>query len=92
MTAQGSLALDGSAVNLRVQVQLSERLTEEAGTDLKRYAQQDGRVTLPVTVGGSVDNLAVRIDAGAAAQRAIRNRVTEEAQKAIGRGLGGLLR
>jgi uncharacterized protein involved in outer membrane biogenesis len=92
MTAQGSLALDGSAVNLRGQVQLSERLTEEAGTDLKRYAQQDGRVTLPVTVGGSVDNLAVRIDAGAAAQRAIRNRVTEEAQKAIGRGLGGLLR
>ena len=92
LTAQEYLALDGSAVNLHGQIQLSERLTKEAGSDLERYTQEGGRVTLPVIVSGSVDNLAVRIDLSEMAQRAIRNRASEEARNAIQKGIGGLFR
>jgi uncharacterized protein involved in outer membrane biogenesis len=92
LTAAGSVALDGSAVNLKGQVQLSEALTKEAGTDLVRYTAEGGRVTLPVTITGPASGPTVRIDVGAVAGRAIRNRANEEAEKAIGRGLGGLLR
>jgi hypothetical protein len=92
LTADGSIALDGSAVNLKGQVQLSEALTKEAGTDLVRYTAEGGLVTLPATITGPAAGPSVRIDLGAVAGRAIRNRANEEAQKAIGRGLGGLLR
>ena len=92
LTAEGSIALDGSAIDLAGQAQLSEALTKEAGTDLVRYTSDQGRVTLPLTISGSASAPSVRIDVSAAAGRAIRNRATEEAQKAIQRGLGGLLR
>jgi uncharacterized protein involved in outer membrane biogenesis len=92
LTADGSIALDGSAVNLKGQVQLSEALTKEAGTDLVRYTAEGGRVTLPATITGPAAGPSVRINLGAVAGRAIRNRANEEAQKAIGRGLDGLLR
>jgi uncharacterized protein involved in outer membrane biogenesis len=92
LTASGSVALDGSAIDLRGQVQLSEELTREGGTDLARYTSDQGRVTLPATITGPAASPSVRIDIGAMAGRAIRNRAAEEAKKAIGRGLGGLLR
>jgi hypothetical protein len=92
LSASGSVALDGSAVDLRGQVQLSEQLTKEGGTDLARYTSEQGRVTLPATITGPAASPSVRIDVGAMAERAIRNRASEEAKKAIGRGIGGLLR
>jgi uncharacterized protein involved in outer membrane biogenesis len=92
VTAQGAIGLDGNPITLTGRMQLSEQLTKEGGTDLARYTQEQGRVTLPVTISGSADNLSVRVDVGEMMQRAIRNRATEEAQKAIERNLGGLLR
>jgi hypothetical protein len=92
MNTQGALAIDGSAIDLAGRVQLSEELTKQAGTDLVRYTQEQGRVTLPLTIRGSAGAPSVRIDLADVAGRAIRNRANEEAQKAIQRGLDRILR
>jgi uncharacterized protein involved in outer membrane biogenesis len=92
LAATGGLRLDGSAINLAGQVQLSEELTRQAGRDLVRYTQEQGRVTLPATITGSADNPQVRIDMAKVATRAITNKATEEAEKAINKSLGGLFK
>jgi uncharacterized protein involved in outer membrane biogenesis len=91
-TAKGSIALNGRAVNLKGQVQLSDALSQQAGRDLIRYTQEHGRVTLPATVTGSAENLSTRIDVGSLAQRALRNRATEEVGKVLKKGLGGFFK
>ena len=78
LDAAGGLRLDGSAINLVGNVQLSEALTKQAGTDLVRYTQSGGRVTLPASITGTSQNLQVKIDAGEVARRAITNRAREE--------------
>ncbi len=88
LNAAGGLRLDGSAVNLVGNVQLSDTLTKQAGSDLVRYTQSGGRVTLPASITGSSQNLQVRIDAGEVAKRAITNRANEEIKKRLG-GLFG---
>ena len=91
LSADGLLALDGSVIDLEGQIRLSQALTEQAGRDLVRYTQEDGRVTLPVTVSGSVEDFRVGIDLAGLARRALINRATEEAGEAIREGLGGLI-
>jgi hypothetical protein len=88
LSAAGSLKLDGSAVVLKGQMQLSEALSQQAGRDLMRYTQRDGRVTLPAIVSGPAASPSVRLDVGGAAKTAITNRANEEAQKALKRLLG----
>jgi uncharacterized protein involved in outer membrane biogenesis len=94
LTASGTLRLADMATDFGGRARLSEALSREAGTDLYRYAQEGGRVTLPVTVSGPIQHLAVRVDVADAAKRAIKNRATEEINKALERnlpkGLGGL--
>jgi len=85
MRSAGSLRLDGSAIDLRGDVQLSDALTKQAGRDLVRYTQEEGRVTLPVTVTGSAAAPSVHVDMAAAAGRAIKNRVHEELKKGLDR-------
>jgi hypothetical protein len=92
MTAKGTIALDGSNVDVAGRVQLSEALTAQAGTDLVRVTQEQGRVTLPVTVTGTAEAPTVRIDVADLMKRAIRNRAEEELKKSIMKGLGGLLK
>jgi uncharacterized protein involved in outer membrane biogenesis len=92
MEAAGTVRLDGSAIDLAGQVQLSDTLSQQAGRDLLRYTQEQSRVTLPVTITGSADNPQVRIDVASLTRRAIVNRAKEEVQDAIKKGLGGLLR
>src|SRR5262249_27353370 len=46
LDAAGSFRLDGSAIDLKGRVQLSDALTQQAGRDLVRYTQEHGRVTL----------------------------------------------
>lgn len=95
LTAAGTLRLPGMTTALAGRAQLSEALSKQAGTDLYRYAQEGGRVTLPVSVTGPIEHLSVRIDLADAASRAIRNRAAEEVDKALERhlpGLGSLLR
>ena len=92
MAAAGTVRLDATAVDLAAQIQLSDELTKQAGSDLTRYTAQQGRVTLPATITGPADDLSVRIDVANMAKRAITNRAAEEAQKRLKDGLGGLLR
>jgi uncharacterized protein involved in outer membrane biogenesis len=91
MTAAGWLRLDGSAIDLRGDVQLSDALTKQAGRDLVRYTQEQGRVTLPVTVGGSAQSPAVRVDVGNLFRRALQNKANEELQKALGKKFRSLI-
>jgi uncharacterized protein involved in outer membrane biogenesis len=87
LTGAGALAPATMTTEVQGQVRLSPELSKQAGTDLYRYAQQDGRVTLPVTVSGPLAGLSVRIDLSQAASRAIQNRANEELNKAIERNL-----
>ena len=94
LTGAGAVAIANMTTKLQGQVQLSEDLSKKSGTDLYRYTQQNGRVTLPVTVSGPLASLSVQIDLAQAASRAFRNRAAEEINKAIKRnlpgGIGGL--
>jgi uncharacterized protein involved in outer membrane biogenesis len=89
LSAAGSLRLAGMTADLAGRAQLSEALSRQAGTDLYRYTQEGGRVTLPVTVTGPIERLSVRVDVGDVALRAMRNRAIEEARKAIERKIPG---
>jgi hypothetical protein len=90
VSAAGALKLDGSAVDMRGEVQLSPELSKQAGSTLVRVSQQDGKVTLPLTIKGAAGSYGVNIDAQAVAKRAITNEVNDQAQKAMKKGLGGL--
>ena len=90
LKAAGSLGVAEMSADLAGRAQLSEALSRQAGTDLYRYTQEGGRVTVPVTVTGPLDRLAVRVDVGDAARRAIRNKAAEEAGKLIDKKLPGL--
>jgi uncharacterized protein involved in outer membrane biogenesis len=92
LAAAGTVRLDGSAINLTGQVQLSDELSKQAGRDLVRYTQEGGRVTLPATITGSAEAPQVRIDIASMAKRALADRANEEAQKALKKGLGGLFK
>ena len=76
---RGSLAIESGAVDARAEVVLSPELTAQAGTDLRRYAQEDGRVRVPATVTGTLDRPRVSIDVAAAARRAIGNELQRRA-------------
>ena len=89
LSAAGSLRLVAMAADLAGRAQLSEALSRQAGTDMYRYTQEGGRVTLPVTVTGPLERLSVRVDVGDMALRAMRNRAIEEARKAIERNIPG---
>jgi uncharacterized protein involved in outer membrane biogenesis len=91
LDAAGNVRADTTVVNLAGKVQLSDELSKQAGSDLTRYTQDQGRVTLPATITGPASSLSVRIDVADMAKRAITNRATEEAQKRL-KGLGGLIR
>jgi uncharacterized protein involved in outer membrane biogenesis len=92
LLAAGSLALDGSAIALKGTVQLSDALSQQAGRDLLRYTQDRGRVTLPAVVTGSARSPSVQIDMASLLERAVKNKLNEEATKAIKRGLDRLFK
>ena len=94
LNGTATLAVTRMTADVKGRVRLSEKLSKEAGTDLYRYTQEGGRITLPATISGPLDNLNVRVDVSAVASRAIQNKATEEIDKALKRnlpgGLGGL--
>lgn len=92
LSASGALKLDGSAVNMQGQVQLSEALSRQAGSAVLRASQQNGRVTVPATITGMAGNYAVKVDAGTMAKRALKNEINDQTQQAIKKGLGGLFK
>src|SRR4029450_9635044 len=73
VNGRSTLQLSTGALDARGDVALSRDLTAQAGTDLRRYAQEDGRVIVPATVGGTINRPQVSVDVAAAAARAFRN-------------------
>jgi hypothetical protein len=79
MRGRGTVRLATGEVAARADVILSKELTAQAGTDLRRYAQQDGRIVLPATIGGTLEHPAVSIDIAAATSRAVENELKRRA-------------
>jgi hypothetical protein len=83
VVGSGTLHVDSKALVGRLDLSLSEELSAQAGTDLQRYTLEGKRIVLPATLGGTLGQPKLRIDAGAAVKRGLRNEVQ--------RRLGGLL-
>jgi AsmA-like protein len=84
MQGRASLRLDSGAVDVRADVILSPDLTAQAGSDLRRYAQENGRVIVPATVTGTLRGPHVSIDVAAAARRAFGNELKRRATDFLG--------
>jgi uncharacterized protein involved in outer membrane biogenesis len=92
LDAAGALKLDGSVVNLKGQVQLSEELSRQANANIVRFTQQDGRITLPAAITGVAGKYSIEIDANSMAKRAVVSEAKGRATEAVKKGLGGFLR
>lgn len=97
LAAQGAVHLLASTVDLKGNIQLSDALSQQAGRDLVRYTQDQGRVTLPATVDGPIQSPHVGIDMGSLAKRAFMNAAAEELKKksgndAVSKGLLGIFK
>jgi hypothetical protein len=79
MAGRGTMQLASGALDAKVNVVLSPELTAQAGTDLRRYAQQDGRVVVPATIGGTLRQPAVAPDVLSATRRALENELRRRA-------------
>jgi hypothetical protein len=75
--AAGDIHLIERAVAFKGLVQLSPELSKQAGPDLVRYASQDGRVALPVSVRGTAGRFTVTPDVSEAARRAISKELSQ---------------
>lgn len=84
----GVLHLETGAVDSHLDLMLSQELTAQAGTDLRRYASENGRVVVPATIGGTMTHPTVFIDPAAAAKRAAEN----ELKRKAGSLLNGLIK
>ncbi len=73
LAGRATLGVPGGAVDAVADVTLSAELTSQAGTDLRRYAQENGRVVVPARVSGTLGQPSVALDVGAAARRAFEN-------------------
>lgn len=81
---RGTLRVDSGAVSAHADVALSPELTAQSGTDLRRYAQEDGRVVVPATISGSLDAPGVSLDVAAATRRALGNELQRRATSFLG--------
>ena len=73
------MRLRTGAIEARADVVLSPELTAQAGTDLRRYAQEDGRVIVPATVTGTLQQPRISLDIAAATRRALGNELKRRA-------------
>ncbi len=92
LDAGGALRLDGSALNLKGVIQLSEDLSRQANSTLVRATGQDGRIQLPASVTGVAGKYSIEIDTAAVAKRALMNEAARQGQDALKKGLGRYLR
>lgn len=80
-TASGPVTLNmaSGALESHLDLTLSPELTAQAGTDLRRYASENGRVVVPATVGGTLTHPTVFVDTAAALRRAAGNELKRKA-------------
>jgi hypothetical protein len=75
MSGSGSVRLPAGAVDMQADVVLSRDLTAQAGVDLRRYTQENGRIVVPATITGTLSAPSVRVNVAAAGARALENEV-----------------
>jgi hypothetical protein len=80
MNAEGSLQLVSGSLSARGDVVLSRELTAQAGVDFRRVAAEDGRIVVPATFGGTLQQPAVSLDVAAATRRALGNELQRRAR------------
>jgi hypothetical protein len=85
MSGRTVVQLPGGAIEMHADVILSRELTAQAGTDLRRYAQEDGQIVVPAVITGTVAAPRVTLDVAAAANRALRNEVKERVRGLLDR-------
>jgi uncharacterized protein involved in outer membrane biogenesis len=85
MSGSGSVRLPAGALDVHADVVLSRELTAQAGTDLRRYAQEDGRIVVPATITGTLASPRVSLDVAAAANRALQNEVKRKVKGLLDR-------
>ncbi|HQZ37830.1 MAG TPA: AsmA family protein [Vicinamibacterales bacterium] len=84
----GTLTLNGSMLDVKADAKLSPELTAQAGRDLVRYSAENGQVTLPATVTGTLEDPKVGINVGSVARRAMTNELKRQTESVI-KGLLG---
>lgn len=84
MNGRGRLHVETSAVDAAADVVLSKELTAQSGTDLRRYAQEDGRVIVPATIHGTLEHPTVFVDVAEATRRALSNEIRRRARDFFG--------
>ena len=80
-----TLNLETSALDGTIDMILSEELSAQAGTDLARYTQEGNRVVLPASVGGTLEQPRITINAAAALKRGITNEIGRRLRELFGR-------
>jgi hypothetical protein len=71
LAGSATFNLVSRAIDATVDIVLSKELTAQAGTDLRRYAQEDGRIIVPARITGTLDRAVVTPDLAAVVKRAI---------------------
>jgi hypothetical protein len=80
-----TLTLETGALDGMIDMVLSEELSAQAGTDLARYTQEGNRVVLPASVGGTLEQPRITINAAAALKRGIQNEIGRRLKGLFGR-------
>ena len=86
LAGSGTLRILSGAVSARGDVVLSRELTAQAGVDLRRYAQEDGRVIIPTTISGTLQQPQISLDILAAARRALDSEALATPPQVVRRG------
>jgi hypothetical protein len=84
MHGRASLRVQSGALDAVTDVVLSKELTAQAGTDLRRYAQSDGRIVLPAHITGTIAQPSITLDLAAATRRALENELKRRAKSLLG--------
>jgi uncharacterized protein involved in outer membrane biogenesis len=92
LDAGGALKLDGSALNLKGAIEMSEELSKQASNTVVRATAQNGKITLPITITGVAGKYSIQIDTASLARRAITSEAKTQAQEALKKGLGRIFR
>ena len=84
IVGSGTLALGNEALDGALDLSLSEALSAQAGTDLRRYTREGNRIVLPARIGGTLSSPRLTIDTAAALKRGLRNEVQRRLEGILG--------
>jgi hypothetical protein len=84
IVGSGTLAIGTEALDGALDLSLSEALSAQAGTDLRRYTREGNRIVLPARIGGTLSSPRLSIDAAAAVKRGLRNEIQRRLEGVLG--------